>query len=254
MINVSDIQRFSLGDGPGIRTTIFFQGCNLHCPWCHNPEAIPLRPQKMRDPRGRERVYGAPTDIANILAVVEKDAAYYAESGGGVTLSGGEVLLQAEGAARLAAVLQAEGIHVLLDTAGDVPFAAFQKVLPFIDAIYYDWKAANAEDYRQRIGGDFARILDNLGRLIEAGCAVRVRVPLIEGVNTAPDYAEQMCACLRQVGAQEVDLLPFHRLGSAKYRALGLAYAYASVPSMTIQRAKEIAKIYQKYFKTKIEG
>ena len=253
-LNISDIQRFSLGDGAGIRTTVFFKGCNLHCPWCHNPETISSAPQVLYyKGTNRQKICGRFMTPEEICEVISEDTDFFTESGGGVTISGGEVMLQAEGAAELCKLLKEKKLNIILDTAGDVPYSEFRKVEAYVDEYFYDWKAADRKDYERVIGGNYEQIYDNLCKLIAEGKKVRVRIPLIEGFNTDREYSEKMCACLQKAGAYRVDLLPFHRLGSAKYADIGKKYAYGSVPSMTVCRAEEIAEIYKKYFQIKIE-
>ena len=253
-LNISDIQHFSLGDGDGIRSTVFFKGCNLHCPWCHNPETISSEPQILHYENLRgDHLCGRSMTVAEVLWDVLEDADFYRESGGGVTLSGGEAMLQADGAAELAKELRADGIHVIMDTAGCVPYTEFEKVKPYISQYFYDWKACCAQDYARVTGGDYTLILENMKSLIAEGQSVRARIPLIPGFNTGREYSERMCGCLLYAGVKEVDLLPFHRMGSGKYRALGLRYAYGSKPPLSVAEAEEVALIYRRYFQVKIE-
>lgn len=253
-LNISDIQHFSLGDGDGIRSTVFFKGCNLRCPWCHNPETISQEPQILRyENLQEEKAVGRMMTVAEIMDDVMTDIDFYTESGGGVTLSGGEAMLQADGARDLAAALRAQGIHVIMDTAGNVPYSEFEKVNPYISQYYYDWKACSERDYLRVTGGDYRLILENMKRLIAEGHNVRARVPLIPGFNTGSSYSERMCECLRYAAVKEVDLLPFHRLGAGKYRALGKQYAYRAKPPLSAGEAEEAAAVYRKYFQVKIE-
>ena len=250
-LNISDIQHFCTGDGEGIRTTVFFKGCNLCCSWCHNPETVSSAPHILRY-ADREIACGRNVSVAALVAEIGEDGEYYRASGGGATLSGGEPLLQAEGAALLAKSLRSEGTEVLIDTAGCVPFSAFEKVMPYTNGFLFYVKACTEEDYA-RIGGEFFLVRDNFGKLTKAGANVRARVPLIPNFNDGKEYCEKMCAFLRSLGAEKVDLLPFHRMGSAKYAALGKTYAYRETPHMSLQRAEGIAAIYKKYFQVKIE-
>lgn len=253
-LNISDIQHFSLGDGAGIRSTVFFKGCNLRCPWCHNPETLSPEPQTLHYKNlQEEKRVGRMMTVAEIVEDVMADLDFYAESGGGVTLSGGEAMLQADGARELAKALRGQGIHVIMDTAGNVPYSEFEKVNPYISQYYYDWKACSVRDYLRVIGGDYGLILENMKRLIAEGYDVRARVPLIPGFNTGGEYSERMCECLRAAAVKEVDLLPFHRLGAGKYTALGRAYPYRSKPPLSWEEAENIAAVYRKYFQVRIE-
>lgn len=250
---VSDIQHFSLGDGDGIRTTVFLKGCNLRCPWCHNPETISGQRLTLKFPNGMEKICGRYMSVEEVLAETLTDKDFYLESGGGVTLSGGEVLLQADGAAELAKRLKQNDVSVIVDTAGSVPYENFQKLNPVTDEYYFDLKAANAEDYKRVVGGDFRLVTENMKRLVGEGYKVRARIPLIPGFNDSEEYSEKMCSALLRTGVKKVYLLPFHRLGAAKYRALHIDYAYADIPSLSFEKAEKTAKIYSGYFSVKIE-
>lgn len=248
---ISDIQHFSVGDGDGIRTTVFFKGCHLHCPWCHNPETLSFEPQILRDAHG-ERLCGRLMSVEEIVQEILEDLDFYRASGGGVTLSGGEAMLQPEGVRDLARALRAVPLPVLVDTAGDVPYSKFEMVNPYVEEYYYDWKAT-VEDYGRVIGGDGRRILENLTRLIRDGKTVHARIPLIPGFNVSPAYSRRLCQDLKTAGVQKVDLLPFHRLGSGKYAALGLSYAYRTIPPMSKEQAEKITRIYREEFEVRIE-
>jgi len=252
---IGRIQRFSLGDGPGIRTSVFMQGCDLRCPWCHNPETIPragalllyerlcrrcgqcreVCPRRLvadcripdrtkcelcgacaqSCPNGAIMQSGTKADLESVFATLLEDKAFYDESGGGVTLTGGEPLLQADFCAALAAKCARAGVGVIVDTAGDVPFAAFEKLLPFTDCFYYDIKTL--PDGYAVIGGNGARVYDNLRRL----CALRdvvVRIPLIPGFND--DATDAISNVLHDLRIKEIHHLPFHNLATGKYKAL----------------------------------
>ena len=254
VINVSDIQHFSTGDGPGIRTTVFLKGCNLRCPWCHNPETISAAPQTLTFAQAnRTQTYGHAMTAQQVLAQVMEDEDFYRASGGGVTFSGGEPLLQAEGVAEVAIALGAQGISVVVDTAGCVPWESFAAVLDVTDLFYFDYKTPYPDAYREVVGGDHALIYGNLCKLIASGAHVHVRVPLIPGVNTDAQACAKACEQLRAAGVQYVDLLPFHRMGTGKYEALGKAYAYAGVQPLSFEETSQIASIYRQYFEISIE-
>lgn len=248
-INISNIQHFSVGDGDGIRTTVFFKGCNLHCPWCHNPENLTSAPCSMTYPNkpGTE-ILGKAVEPAEILSELLEDKDFYDASGGGVTLSGGEVMLQTEGAAELCRLIKSEGISVIVDTAGAVPYTEFEKMNPIVDEYIYDIKTADCEKYRN-IGGDLSIVTDNLSRLIRDGKSVRVRIPLIPDFNTDTESVNSIGKLLCSLGIEKVELLPFHRLGSSKYEAMGLNYLYKDVEPISSENIEMIKKEYCKYLK-----
>ena len=243
-LNISDIQHFSVGDGPGIRTTVFCKGCNLRCPWCHNPETISRETVILTYPKANRSVtYGRLMTVDEILREVLEDADFYRESGGGVTISGGEPFLQAEAVAELAKALQAQGVSVLLDTAGCVSWSRFEVVLPFVDTVFFDWKTSDPTVMKELIGGDLPLIKGNLARLLRADKNTHIRIPLIPDVNTSEEALTAIAADLRETGAKTVALLPFHRLAVGKYEAMGIPSLYRDTPPLpadTLRRAEEI--------------
>ncbi len=253
-LNISDIQHFSVGDGDGIRTTVFLKGCSLRCPWCHNPETISAAPQTLTFAQaGRTVTYGRRMNVEAVVDEVLEDTDFYRTSGGGVTLGGGEPLLQSEAVAELAKALRDKDIHVIIDTAGHIPWEAFERVLPYANTFFYDWKTSDAALCRNTLGGDIDRIRSNLGRLVASGAAVRVRIPLIPGVNTSPEATDAMISDLGAAGVRRVDLLPFHRLAVGKYDAMGLSYAYRNTPPLPPKEVEAIAARYRAYFVAGIE-
>ena len=253
-LNVSNIQHFSTGDGPGIRTTVFLKGCNLRCPWCHNPENISAKPQRLFFEKANKEVnYGRFMTVDEVIAEVMEDLDFYKASGGGVTVSGGEPLLQSKAVAALCERLKEEGISTVIDTAGDVPWENFERVLKNVDIFYFDYKSGNAAVYSDIIGGSPDRIRENLRRLIAGGHPVQIRIPVIPDINTADEACEEICRQLSDMGIQKVDLLPFHRMGSGKYDALGMKYEYAEKPPLSAEEISRIATIYKKHFTITIE-
>ena len=246
MVTISNIQHFSVGDGPGIRTTVFFQGCNLRCPWCHNPENLRRAPAVLTyKTTGKTEVLGKTVAPEEILPELLEDQEFFTESGGGVTLSGGEVMLQAEGAAVLAAQLKERGIPTLIDTAGCVPYAHFARLNPVVAGYLFDFKTADAEKYKA-IGGDLTLVTENIRNLLEEPVELHIRIPLIPGFNTDASSITAMGKHLKALGIRGVELLPFHRLGSGKYEAMGLTYAYAHTQPLTPSQVAEIQSLFHR--------
>lgn len=234
---ITNIQHFSVGDGPGIRTTVFLKGCNLHCPWCHNPETI--------SPYIHE-LYGRRCTTEAIMDEIMEDVEFYRASGGGVTLSGGEPLLQADACAEIAKACLREGVSVLLDTAGNVDFHPFEKVLPYIDECYFDLKSGTEIGYAY-VGGQLQKTIDNMRAVVAASIPTVVRIPIIPGFNDSIESSEQMVRVLSGIDIKRVDLLPFHRLGSSKYTALGKTYQYKDTPTMIPERLEPLLAVFRKY-------
>lgn len=248
-LNVSNIQHFSTGDGPGIRTTVFLKGCNLKCPWCHNPETITPQPLTLCYPQAQRKVsYGKRMTVEEIMSEIMEDEDFYHAGGGGATVSGGEPLLQSEGVAKLAFALKEKGVSTIVDTAGAVAWEAFARVIPVTDTFYFDYKSGDDALYRDVIGGERRLVYQNLCRLVEYGAKVHVRVPLIPQFNMSDTACARMCEQLAAAGVTQVELLPFHRLGSGKYEALGKIYAYRDVLPSPKEEIDHVARTYRNYF------
>ncbi len=254
ILNIANIQHFSVGDGPGIRTTVFFKGCNLRCPWCHNPETIPFGKTLLSYPHlGKTETCGKELTVEEVLREVLEDRDFYEESGGGVTLSGGEVMLSADKAALLAEALHEEGVSVFVDTAGCVPYGEFRKMNPFTDCYLFDFKTPFPEKYK-KIGGNLSLITDNIKRLISDGMNVRIRIPLIPDFNTDEESVRKTAIILREIGVKNVDLLPFHRTGSGKYEAMGKPYVYKDTKPPEKSVIADTENEFSKYFTVRTEA
>ena len=251
MINISNIQHFSVGDGPGIRTTVFLKGCNLRCPWCHNPENLSAAPVTLRYETKKCETLGRLVDAEDILPELLEDADFFGTEGG-ITLSGGEAMLQASDLLPLLRLLKEREISVMIDTAGCVPYEDFQKTNPFVFGYLFDYKTADKEKYRA-IGASLATVEENILRLLSDGIAVFIRIPLIPGFNTDEGSVSAICERLLSLGIKQVELLPFHRLGSGKYEAMGLDYKYKSIKPLEKSEVRFIQSIYEKYFTVKVE-
>lgn len=247
-LNISNIQHFSVGDGEGIRTTVFFKGCNLRCPWCHNPENLSAVPVELcYKTTGKTEVCGRLVTVDEIMPELLEDLDFYETSDGGVTLSGGEVMLQADGAAELARALADKGITTLIDTAGCVSYTEFEKLRGVVKGYLYDYKTADAGKYRS-IGGDIDLVTENLQRLLADGEFVQVRVPIIPGFNTNAEDVIGICRNLSSMGIKSVEVLPFHRLGSSKYEAMGLDYSYRDIQPLPKTDVESLTEIFREYF------
>lgn len=260
---IFDIQRNSYEDGPGIRTTVFFKGCNLRCAWCHNPESQKAEPQMMfyenrcthcgkcREicpnqlescslcgrctwycPADARQICGREYTAEELLGEISKDIAFYQASGGGVTFSGGECMLQIDALEELLKACKNRGIHTAVDTAGHVSFEKFERIMPYTDLFLYDLKHLDTEVHKQYIGVGNEQILGNLKALLESNIPVWVRMPIIPGVNDEKEHILKAKAFFEANGYPEsVDLLPYHALGEHKYAALGRPAERFTVPS-----------------------
>ena len=234
---IFEIKRFAVHDGPGIRTTVFFKGCPLKCLWCHNPEGISFAPQtafykhkcigcgdcKKADFAGclsdARILYGEDVTVDELLPRLLEDREFF-ESSGGITLSGGECLMQADFCAALLKALKEEGIHTAVDTCGFVPRAALDKVIPYTDIFLYDIKAFDEDVHIQCTGKSNLQILENLQYLDAQGKVIEVRIPFVPGYND--DQIEKIAEFLKPLkNVKAVKVLPYHNYAGSKYEALG---------------------------------
>jgi pyruvate formate lyase activating enzyme len=266
---VFDIQRFSIHDGPGIRTTVFLKGCPLACLWCASPESqstspsllvrgvncrrsgacekiCPERAVVLVDGEGRKVdwnlcnhclqcveacVYGAMAAcgremrVDEIVAEAIRDRAFYETSNGGVTISGGEPLLQSEFLLALLRALKDEGVHTALDTSGFAPWGSLEAVLGLVDLVLYDIKHLESEVHRRATGVPNELILENL-RKAAGRSPVWLRVPLISGFNDSDEHIESLVGLAKEVDAEKISLLPYHEGGRAKCEQVGRSYEF----------------------------
>jgi pyruvate formate lyase activating enzyme len=260
---VFDIQRFSLHDGPGIRTTVFFKGCGLRCLWCQNPEsrssesepafyeelcrgcfvcadACPsgaiLRGGGERIdrelcsacgecaeacPSGALRLVGKAWGAESLAAFLLRDRDFFAESGGGVSLSGGEPMLKAAFLAELCRILKASGVHVTLETAGHFDPSSIEALRGLIDLVYFDLKHADTAEHERLTGAGNERVLACLGRFVDLGFRVQPRMPLIPGANDGEANLRATARIIKAAGLISVHCLPYHALGESKRARLG---------------------------------
>lgn len=262
---VSNIMRFALHDGPGIRTTVFLKGCPLACWWCHNPENQDFRPSLMyfedRCLRcgacasvcpqqavaiengavntgaacrrcgacieaclaGARQLAGRKMTVSEALREVERDIAFFDESGGGVTLSGGEPLSQPAFTEALLSACRERRIHTALDTSGFAPRDVLLEISARADLVLFDWKLFDPARHRMYTGVDNAAILSNLEALVAAGRRIVVRFPVIPGINDSDEEVRALAGFVSRLGLRRIDLLPYHRIGKDKFRRLGRA-------------------------------
>lgn len=243
---IFNIQRYSLNDGQGIRTVVFFKGCPHRCPWCANPESLSPTIETVRReskclhcvrcrqdvaecPSGAWENIGRDVTLEQLEREVLKDEIFYRASRGGVTLSGGEVLMQAEFAARFLQRLRQLGIRTAIETAGDAPFTRLLPLANACDEVLFDLKIMNTERARRVLNINQPRVLDNFRRLAAAGISVIPRLPLIPGYTLNERNVAQILAFLAPLAVQEVHLLPFHRYGEPKYSQLKRVWQMAGV-------------------------
>ena len=249
---IFDIHHCSTSDGPGIRTTVFFKGCNLRCAWCHNPEGQEFKPQMMfyKDkctgcgkctevcptpknctlcgkcsfycPIDARKVCGKEYTVDEVFDEIIKDKAFYENSSGGVTFSGGECMLQIDFLIEILKKCKENGIHTAVDTAGHIPFQGFEKILPYTDLFLYDIKMFDSQKHKKYTGVGNELILENLKKLFKSKAKIWIRIPIISDINDSVEEMQKIKDFLDENGKPEkIELLPYHAMGENKYSAIG---------------------------------
>ena len=235
---VFKIQRYSIHDGPGIRTTLFFQGCPLSCCWCHNPEsqAMPLK-SSMED---IDRV----ADL--LMEEIEKDLIFYDDSGGGVTFSGGEPLCQPQLLFRLLDECRKKQIHTCLDTSGYGEAKVLLKAAQKADLILYDIKLIDENEHKTYTGKSVGPVLDHLKRLSEQKAAVRLRFPLIPRMTDTDENIDGIIAFLKENTIyRDIHILPFHKAGEGKYEVLNIINYMKDIQPPSDERVVKVKEQFE---------
>lgn len=298
---ILNIQKYSLHDGDGIRTTIFFKGCPLECIWCHNPESQDYNKEVLYNEEkctkcevcidkcpnkaiykeenniclnknnckfcetcldyclnNAREIVGKTYEIKDLMREIVKDIMFYEESGGGVTLSGGEVMTQDINYIKaIASLCKEKGISVDIDTCGYAKFENYEAILPFVDTFLYDIKLIDEEKHKLFTNKSNDLILENLIKLSENGANINIRIPLVEGVNVDKENIEikKIIDFIKPLNIKKVNLLPYHNIGMHKYKKLYLDYEGQNLSRPSDEKLEEIKQIFIKNnFETKIGG
>jgi len=262
---IFNIKRYAIHDGPGIRVTFFLKGCPLGCWWCHNPEGIsPVQQVAERIDRIGDREFrvneqvGRYYSIDDVMGIVEKERVFLEESGGGVTFSGGEPLMQGKFLAEILAVLSDNGIHTTVDTSGQADRSVIDSILENTDLFLFDIKHLDPEVHMKYMGVSNTKILDNYRYIIEKGKKVFVRIPIIPGHNDDEMHLEKLLDFLQGFkgsSVSEIDLLPYHKIGMSKYRRFGMEFKMNGVERPSSERMNQLKDFFSSTgFKVKIGG
>lgn len=267
---ITGIKRMAIHDGDGVRSTVFFKGCPLKCNWCHNPENISFEKEiafyqrkcigcrscekdgPQACPTGAKVYYGEEWTVEALTDELLQDRDFFESSGGGVTLSGGECLAQAEFAIALAKHLYERGISVDIDTCGFVSPQVLKDIIPYTDTFLYDIKAIDPKVHRKCTGQDNTLILENLKYLAEAGCKIEIRYPFVPGYND--EECHKIGQFLKEIThITKVKVLGYHGYADAKYRALGMPDTLPKV-TVTAEEVDVAVDILREYGLNAVNG
>jgi len=244
---IFNIQKFSIHDGPGIRTVVFFKGCPLRCLWCSNPES---QSSEIETPcidtstSITPSIMGEYKTVSEIMSEVIKDIDFYEESGGGVTLSGGEVLLQADFAIELLQELKNKGIHTTIETTGYASSQVFKKFVANVDLLLFDMKHYDREKHHRSTGVYNDIIIENMRYATSIGKTIITRIPVIPDFNNTLEDAKKFSDLLKKIGIKKVNLLPFHQFGQNKYDLLGRAYEMENIKQLYPEDLEQFMQVF----------
>ncbi len=286
-LNIFDVQRFALHDGPGIRTTVFLKGCPLNCVWCHNPESKKALPQlgflakkcigcglcaevcpqgvhKTDAVKGHTidysrcakcgrcvsacpnkalKIFGRKAAVDEIIQDVLKDRDFYRRSGGGLTVSGGEAMMQFEPLLKLVKQAKENNIHVCLDTCGYAPSDNYKKIAAYVDVFLFDYKLTDSAAHKKYTGVDNGLILRNLKCLCDIGAKIYLRCPIIPGINDTNEHYQAIAKISRQYkNIEQVNLMAYHDMAKGKTAQIGESYSLPDIKTVSAEQKKAMYK------------
>ncbi len=232
---IFDIQKFSVHDGPGIRTIVFLKGCILRCRWCCNPESQEYAIQEMNE-NGKIKTVGRDVTVEEVLAEVKKDRIYFRRSGGGLTLSGGESMCQPDFAEALLSEAHEQGINTAIETTANVPWETVARLLPHLDTVLLDIKHMDSVKHKEFTTQPNELILENAKKIAHSGVNLVVRVPVIPTFNDTVEEISAIARFAHSIGVKHMHLLPYHRFGYDKYIGLNREYPMGDLPTPTDEK------------------
>ncbi len=244
---IFDIQKYSIHDGPGIRTIIFLKGCAFRCKWCCNPESQEYKIERMTF-GGKEKVVGRDVTVAQIMEEIIKDMPYYKRSGGGITLSGGESLLQPEFAVALLRAAKEIGITTAIETTGFAPYETVEKYLEYLDYVLMDIKHMNDAKHKKFCNQSNQLVLENAKKIAKSGADLTIRVPVIPTFNDTKEEISQIADFAKKLGVKHLHLLPYHRMGEDKYAGLNRPYELKGISTLSNEHMNELYETAYRIF------
>ncbi len=250
---IFNIQHYAVNDGPGIRTTVFFKGCPLNCIWCHNPESISPGIEQYETTETLEdntfrvmKNVGYRLPVKELLKELLKDKTFYEESGGGVTFSGGEPLLQHEALFEMCGLCKENDLHMVLDTSGMADKNVFLKSISKTDLVLFDIKIIDLHLHKKYTGIGNKQILQNLQHLDESGQPYHARIPLIPGITDTSRNLEDIFDVIKKLSnIKQVDLLPYHDISRSKYARMKYKNALCGLKKQDNKMLNNIRSYFQ---------
>lgn len=244
---IFDIQRYSIHDGGGIRTIVFLKGCPLRCKWCCNPEGQHYNVEKITL-GGKEKIVGQDVTVGEIIDIIERDRIYYRRSGGGLTLSGGESLTQPDFAVALLRAAKERGINTAMESTGFADFSVISRYLPYLDLYLMDIKHMNSAKHKEFTSQPNELILENARKITDAGTRLIVRTPVIPTFNATKEEIGEIAKFASSLkGVTQMHILPYHRIGTDKYKGLGRDYSLTGIEPPSKELMNELLEVVNSY-------
>lgn len=251
---IFSVKRYAIHDGPGIRVTFFMKGCPLSCQWCHNPEGISSEPTIVeqvdrigdREFRKNETV-GKSYEPKDILAILEKERIFMNQSKGGVTFSGGEPMMQFDFLMETLQACKKNGFHTTIDTSGYSTPGNFRKIIPYTDLFLFDIKHLDSLKHKEFTGVPNETILNNYHLIVESETDFMVRIPIVPGFNDDSDHLTRLKDFIlgeKYNNLKMINLLPYHKIGSSKYKKFNKPYKMENTEQPSVQRMNEIKELF----------
>ena len=250
---IFDIKHYAIHDGPGIRTTVFLKGCPMKCWWCHNPESQLMMPEPVEKVRKIDDVSITKTEISGqwmevdeVMEIIKKDSVYYEESGGGVTFSGGEPLMQFDFVYQMLERCKEMGIHTAVDTCGIASKKEFEKILDRVDLFLYDLKLMDENESKLFTGVGSEKTIENLRFIAQKGKEIYLRFPLIPGITDTEHNLEAIKSLMKLLPEiKKLDILPFHNIAENKYHRFKKEYKLKDTPQPTKEYIGKIKRYFE---------